>query len=69
LPRATIAEMNQAQSDMMDAREKAKEAQTMAVEAKQYFATAASVRKGIPVYQYNAQKAAAQAVAGMNGPR
>jgi len=69
LPRSTIAEANVAQSDMLDARNKAKEAQQMALEARQYFATAASVRKGIPVFQYNAQKAAAQAVAAMNSPR
>jgi len=63
LPRNTIAQQNLAQSDMLDAREKAKEAQTMALESRQFFATAAEVRKGIPQYQYNAQKAAAQAVA------
>jgi len=65
LPRNTIAQNNVAQSDMLDAREKAKEAQTMALESRQFFATAAEVRKGIPQYQYNAQKAAAQAVATM----
>jgi len=69
LPRSTIAEANMAQSDMLDARNKAKEAQQMAMESRQYFATAADVRKGIPQFQYSAQKAAAQAVAAMNGPR
>lgn len=63
LPRNTIAQQNLAQSDMLDAREKAKEAQSMALESRQFFATAAEVRKGIPQYQFNAQKAAAQAVA------
>jgi hypothetical protein len=69
LPRKTIAQNNLAQSDMLDAREKAKEAQQMAMEARQYFATAADVRKGIPVYQFNAQKAAAQAVAAFEAKR
>lgn len=69
LPRSTIAETNNAQAAMLDAREKAKEAQQMAMQSRGFFATAATVRKGIPVYQYNAQKAAAEAVAGMNGPR
>jgi len=65
LPRNTIAQNNLAQSDMLDAREKAKEAQNMALESRQFFATAAEVRKGIPQYQYNAQKAAALAVSTM----
>lgn len=69
LPRGSIAENNLAQSDMLDAREKAKEAQTMALESRQFFATAAEVRKGIPQFQYSAQKAAAAAVAAMNMPR
>jgi len=69
LPRKSIADNNLAQSDMLDAREKAKEAQTMALESRQYFATAADVRKGIPQFQYSAQKAAAAAVAAMNSPR
>lgn len=69
LPKATTADMNMANSDMLDAREKAKEAQNMAMEARQYFATAAEVRKGIPQFQYSAQKAAAAAVAAMNSPR
>jgi len=69
LPRGSIAENNMAQSEMLDAREKAKEAQTMAMESRQYFSTAAEVRKGVPSFQYSAQKAAAQAVAAMNGPR
>jgi len=69
LPRGSIAENNLAQSDMLDAREKAKEAQTMALESRSYFATAAEVRKGIPQFQYSAQKAAAAAVAAMNMPR
>lgn len=65
LPRGTIAQANEANSAMLDARDKAKQAQTMALESRQFFATAAETRKGIPVYQYNAQKAAAQAVAMM----
>lgn len=69
LPRGSIAENNLAQSDMLDAREKAKQAQSMAMESRQYFATAAEVRKGIPQFQYSAQKAAAAAVAAMNMPR
>jgi len=68
LPRNNVAEMNTAQANMLDAREKAKQAQGMTMEAKQYFATAAEVRKTVPVYQYNAQKAAAQAVSAMGGP-
>lgn len=63
LPRKTIKESNAAQAAILDAREKAKNAQKMAAESKQYFATAMNVRKGIPAYQYNAQKAASQAVA------
>jgi len=68
LPRTNTAQMNTAQANMLDAREKAKQAQGMTLEARQYFATAAEVRKGIPVYQYNAQKAAALAVSAMGGP-
>lgn len=69
LPRDTMAQSNVAQAAIMDAREKAKEAQNMAMQSRQFFATAAETRKGIPQYQYNAQKAAAEAVAGMNKPR
>lgn len=69
LPRRTIAEDNLAKSDMLDAREKAKQAQTMAMDSRQYFATAAEVRKGIPQFQYSAQKAAAQAVAALEAAR
>jgi len=69
LPRGSIAQNNLAQSDMLDARDKAKEAQTMSLEAKQYFATAAQVRKGIPQFQYSAQKAAAAAVTALEMSR
>merc|ERR1719335_215570 len=69
LPRATTEETNIAKSAILDAREKAKEAQRLALEARQSFATAAKVRKTIPQFQYSAQQAAAAAVAAMNGPR
>lgn len=69
LPRRTIRDQNKAQAAILDAREKAKNAQHMAVESKQYFATATNIRKGIPAFQYNAQKAAAQAVAELEQQR
>lgn len=69
MPRTTIAQSSAAQATMLDAREKAKEAQSMALQSRQYFATAADVQRSIPAYQYNAQKAAAQAVAKMSSAR
>jgi hypothetical protein len=63
LPRSTMQEENVAQSDIIDARNKGRRSQEMTVEARQYFTTAANVRKTIPYYQYQAQKAAAEAVA------
>jgi len=63
LPRSSAAQTNIAQAAMLDAREKAVQAQSLASQSKQYFATAAEVSKSIPQYQYSAQKAAAMAVA------
>lgn len=69
MPRRTMREDNAARSAIYEAREKAKRAQQMGMEAKHYFATAAEVRKGIPVYVYNAQKAANAATMAMGAPR
>lgn len=56
----------EAQSKIFDSQEYAKQAQELAKEAKQSFATAKQTKKMIPLYKYQGEQAAAEAVKALN---
>jgi len=56
----------EAESKIFDAREYAKQSQELAKEAKQMFATAKQTKKMVPMYKYQGEQAAAEAVKALN---